>query len=210
MGRTAAGNDVKLLRAGIQLARAKGLGGFTVREVCALSRVNLGMFHYYFTNKENFDRTLLRSLYENLMKNIRLEVSDKRSPRENVLNILLAIQRFVRENRRMLSSLAGDVFSGNAKIIDFIGRNFTHHITLLLGQLERAEKEGSLVLKDAANAALVLAMPVVFPQIVAGLDERVPLPWKGKVRPSVAALFSDKGAEERIKLLVNAVFKGEK
>ena len=55
MGRTAAGNDEKLLRAGIQLARAKGLGGFTVREVCARSRVNLGMFHYYFTNKDNFD-----------------------------------------------------------------------------------------------------------------------------------------------------------
>ena len=62
----------------------------------------------------------------------------------------------------------------------------------------------------AANAALVLAMPVVFPQLVAGLDERVPLPWKGRVRPSVAVLFSDKGAEERIKVLVNAVFKGDK
>ena len=210
MGRTAAGNDVKLLHAGLRLARAKGLGGFTVREVCALCQVNLGMFHYYFTNKDNFDRALLSTLYENLMKNIRLEVSEKQSPRENVLNILLAIQRFVRENRRLLSSLAGDVFSGNAKIIDFIGRNFTHHISLLLAQLERAEKEGVLVLKDAANAALVLAMPVVFPQLVAGLDERVPLPWKGRVRPSVAVLFADKGAEERIKVLVNAVFKGDK
>ena len=210
MGRTSSGNDVKLIHTGIRLARAKGLGGFTVREVCAQSRVNLGMFHYYFTNKDNFDRALLSTLYETLMKNIRVEVSAAQSARANVLNILLAVQRFVRENRRLLSSLAGDVFSGNAKIIDFIGRNFTHHISLLLAQLERAEKEGMLALHDAANAALVLAMPVVFPQLVAGLDERVPLPWKGRVRPSVAALFSDKGAEERIKVLVNAVFKGEK
>ncbi len=210
MGRTSSGNDVKLIQTGIRLARAKGLGGFTVREVCAESQVNLGMFHYYFTNKDNFDRALLSTLYESLLKNIRVEVSEEKSARENVLNILLAIQRFARENRRMLSSLAGDVFSANTKIIDFIGRNFTQHITLLLTQLERAEKEGSLALHDAANAALVLVVPLVFPQLVAGLDERVTLPWKGKVRPSVAALFSDKGAEERIRLLVNAVFKGEK
>ena len=210
MGRTSSGTDEKLLQTGIRLARVRGLGGFTVRELCAESEVNLGMFHYYFTNKDNFDRALLSTLYENLMKNIRLEVSDDKSARTNVLNILLAIERFVRENRRLLSSLAGDVFSGNAKIIDFIGRNFTHHISVLLAQLERAEKEGQLVLKDAANAALVLAMPVVFPQLVAGLDERVPLPWKGRVRPSVTALFSDKGAAERIQVLVGAVFKGEK
>lgn len=210
MSRNSSGIDDKLLQTGIRLARARGLGGFTVRELCSESRVNLGMFHYYFTNKDNFDRALLSTLYEKLMKDIRLEVSDEKSARSNVLNILLAIQRFVRENRRMLSSLAGDVFSGNARIMDFIGRNFTHHISLLLAQLERAEKAKELVLKDAANAALVLVMPVVFPQLVAGLDERVALPWKGKVRPSVAALFSDKGAEERIKVLVGAVFKGDK
>lgn len=210
MGRTSSGNNEKLIKTGIRLARTRGLGGFTVRELCAESKVNLGMFHYYFTNKDNFDQTLLSTLYENLMKNIRLEVSDEKSARANVLIILLAIQRFVRENRRLLSSLAGDVFSGNAKIIDFIGHNFTHHISMLLAQLERAEKEKQLVLKDAANAALVLVVPLVFPQLVAGLDERVPVPWKGKVRPSVTALFSDKGAEERIKILVSAVFKEEK
>lgn len=209
MGRTSAGNDAKLIQTGIRLARAKGLGGFTVREVCAESRVNLGMFHYYFTSKDNFDQAVLRALYESLMKTIRLDVSDQRPARENVFNILLAIQRFARANRRLLSSLAGDIFGGNAKIIDFIGRNFTHHISVLLAQLERAAQEGSLRLPDPAAAALVLVPPVALPQLVAGLGERVSLPWRGKIKPAVAALFSDKGAEERIKFLLDTVFKGE-
>lgn len=210
MGRTSAGNDAKLLQTGIRLARAKGLGGFTVREVCAESQVNLGMFHYYFTSKDNFDRAVLSALYENLMRNIRVDVSDTHSARKNVLNILLAIQRFARENRRLLSSLAGDVFGGNAKIIDFIGRNFTRHISVLLEQLERAKKEGELNMPDALTAAMVLVAPLALPQLLAGLAERVTLPWDGKAPPSVAALFSDKGAEARVKALVNAVFKGEK
>lgn len=209
MGRTSAGNDAKLIQAGIRLARAKGLDGFTVREVCAKSRVNLGMFHYYFTNKDNFDHKLLTALYEELMKDIRVDVSDECPARENVGAILRAIRRFARENRRMLSALAGDVFSGNAKILAFISRNFTQHVSVLFAQLERAHKEGLLRVPDALSAMLVLAPPVVFPQVAVGLSERITFPWTPKVKKALLDLTSGQG-DGRIDFLLDAVFKGEK
>lgn len=209
MGRTSAGNDTKLIQTGIRLARAKGLGGFTVREVCAKSRVNLGMFHYYFTNKDNFNRKLLATLYEELMKDIRVDVSDRCSARENVRAVLRAIRRFARENRRMLSSMVGDVFGGNEKILAFISRNFTRHVSVLFAQLERAHKEGLLRVPDPLSAMLLLAPPVVFPQALAGLSERITFPWPPKVKKALRELTSGDG-DGRIDLLLDAVFKGEK
>ena len=46
MGRLSLHTDQKLLSCGMALARKKGLSGFSVRELCAKSKVNLGMFHY--------------------------------------------------------------------------------------------------------------------------------------------------------------------
>lgn len=107
MGRNPTGSDVKMLKAGAALAKAKGLNGFTVRQVCAKSKVNLGMFHYYFSTKENFDMAVLESIYSKMIENIKIKVSPSASPKQNVRAILINIQEFIKENRVLLSSLGG-------------------------------------------------------------------------------------------------------
>ena len=123
--------------------------------------------------------------------------------------VLRAIRRFARENRRMLSSMVGDVFGGNEKILAFISRNFTRHVSVLFAQLERAHKEGLLRVPDPLSAMLLLAPPVVFPQVLAGLSERITFPWPPKVKKALRELTSGDG-DGRIDLLLDAVFKGEK
>ena len=54
----------------------------------------------------------------------------------------------------MLSSLAGDVLSGNNSIVEFISKNFTVHISILRQQLARARKLGQLKTDDEFDAEL--------------------------------------------------------
>lgn len=209
MGRTPLGNDAKLIKSGTALARAKGLNGFTVREVCAKSKVNLGMFHYYFTSKDNFDMAVLKALYSEMLDNINIEVSPSKSPRENTAVIMRAITIFVRTNRILLSALAGDVFTGNTKIIKFVAGNFNMHVLMLAAELKRAKKARLLSVPDVLDAVVILIPSVALPQIILGLLSRLDLALPGKLTMTALGKRVDRWADKRIELLLNTVFKGQ-
>jgi AcrR family transcriptional regulator len=77
----------RLIKIGIELTRQKGLESFNVRELCLKAKVNLGMFHYYFKNKNKFNEIILKSVYSELMRDIKINVSDKNTPKENIIHI---------------------------------------------------------------------------------------------------------------------------
>ena len=207
MGRSPTGSDVKMLKAGAALAKAKGLNGFTVRQVCAKSKVNLGMFHYYFSTKENFDMVVLETIYSKMIENIKINVSPSVSAKENVRAILINIQEFVKENRGLLSSLGGDVFSGNRKTFKFIAENFTKHVEILFGELQRAQKAGLLAAPSAFDAFLLLMPSVALPQVLLGLLSRLNVTLPGKVKTAALNFMVEENASARIDMLINTVFK---
>lgn len=210
MGRVPSGNDEKMLKAGVALAKARGLNGYTVREVCARSKVNLGMFHYYFGSKDNFDMAILKSIYADMMESINITLSPQASPRENVRGILISIHGFIKENRVLISSLGGDVLSGNRKTLKFIADNFTKHVEILYGELKRAKARGELKGGDPCDALLILMPPVVLPQVLLGLFFRLKVDFSFKIKSSGLGLAVDRGALRRIDLLIDTVFKGKK
>lgn len=210
MGRTPSGNDEKMLKAGVALAKARGLSGYTVREVCARSKVNLGMFHYYFYSKDNFDREILKSIYADMMESINITLSPQASPRDNVRGILISIQKFIEENRVLISSLGGDVLSGNRKTLKFIADNFTKHVEILYGELKRARRRGELKAGDPCDALLVLMPPVVLPQVLLGLLCRLKVDLSFKIKSAGLGLAIDKNASRRIDLLLDTIFKEKK
>ena len=162
----------KLLKTGAQLAKKYGLK-FSVRQLCTKSNVNLGLFHYYFKNKENFDKELLTAIYEQMMADITPQISPNAKPRENIKNILLGLNRFAGNNRMFLSSLMGEVLSGNKQMLGFLTQNFTKHIALLQKELKRATIRPELKKQPLAALLSLVALPIVFPQIARGLLERV-------------------------------------
>lgn len=210
MGRVPSGNDEKMLKAGVALAKARGLNGYSVREVCARSKVNLGMFHYYFGRKDNFDRAVLKKIYSVMMERINITLSPQASPRENVRGILISIHGFIKENRVLISSLGGDVLSGNRKTLKFIADNFTKHVEILSKELKRAKARGDLKAGDPCDALLILMPPVVLPQVLLGLFFRLKVDFSFKIKSSGLGLAVDRGALRRIDMMIDAIFGEEK
>lgn len=208
MGRTSSNTDEKLVRAGVMLARKKGLKGFTVREVCSRSRVNLGMFHYYFKTRETFDAAVLGSLYGEMMQSITLNVQPHRSARENVAAILRAIYDFARKNRRLVSCLAGDAFSGDAQTLALVTRVCTRHVSVLLAELERARKQGRLRTACVRDAVLILVPQLVMAQGLLGLGERLGKRFPAPLYQLLRQVSGPEDSARRLDFLMNAVFKG--
>ncbi|ACC98594.1 Transcriptional regulator, TetR family [Elusimicrobium minutum Pei191] len=208
MGRTSSGNDTKLIKTGLELAKKNGLGGFSVRQLCAKSKVNLGMFHYYFGTKDNFDKVILNEIYQTMI--LRMKTSLEGTPEENTRKLLYAVWDFIAENRILLSSLAGDVFSGNKNIIKYISENFTEHIFIMLGELEKAHKNKQLNTPSAADALILIIPPLALPNILFGLAERVDIGLLNKLKSKLISLKADMNQKRRIDMLINLVFKREK
>lgn len=207
MARTSAGIDVKLIKTGLVMAKAKGLSGFSVRQLCSKAKVNLGMFHYYFGTKDNFDKVLLSKIYSGMIENINLTVSQKLTPKENVIHILNAITGFVTENRIILSALAGDVLSGNKNIIKHISENYFVHVHILKGEIERGFKQGDLAVENVMEAMIMLVSPLVLPNMLLGMLERFDKNALKTVRESMLTEEFEKNVKKRIKTLINLVFK---
>jgi len=198
--------EEKLITAGIALANKQGLD-FTVRQLCAKSKVNLGLFHYYFKNKENFDKEMLRAVYKQMLSNLTTKISDTASPRANIEQILLALHHFVGENRMFLSSLIGNLLSGNTKLLQFLSLNFTQHITLISHELKRAHLSHEMKGQPLPAILSMIGLPVIAPHLLMGLLERTgkkALPFDASLL--VQTVENEKQIRTRIKLMLDGIF----
>ncbi len=162
-----------IISVGLGLAKAGGLKGFSLRRLCKEADVNLGVFHYYFKTKDNFNEYMLKKLYGELMAPLNAECARGKGS-QNIETILSAIRVFARANRVVLSSLLGEALMGNKKIITFLARNCTVHVRLLYDYVEQAKKRGYI--KTSAPTPVILfnlIFPLVIPQIIIGTSERL-------------------------------------
>lgn len=205
MARIGSHAERKMLKAAIELAHKKGLSGFSVRELCARAKVNSGMFNYCFKRKEILTESVLKAIYAEMINRIELNISSSKTPKENITEILTALSAFLQNNRKIISAFAGDVLS--LKISDKkIFGNFTTHIKLLSEELSRAKKEKMLATDSITNAFLIVVAPFVIPQVIQGYMERTSHNKSIHIYDFNSDEF-DKTIDERIKIIVNAVFK---
>jgi len=206
MGRKAADIDKELLAKGLELAQKFGINGFSIRNLCKEAGVNLGMFHYYFKSRHNFNEEVMKYGYSHLVRQIETIDKSNLPPRENIKTILLEVNLFAKQNRKILSAMAGDALSGDKTTIDFIIKNFTKHIELIIKALSSAKG-----LKDKAAKQHILSltpaifMPVAIPQLLCGLMERTGN--KKMLKFLDGEVNSDKNLNLRIDMLLDSVFE---
>ena len=205
MARIGSHAERKMLKAAIKLAHKKGLSGFSVRELCAEAKVNSGMFNYFFKKKENLNESVLKAIYADMMKQIELNVSPSKNPKENIAEILSALSSFIKNNRTIISAFAGDVLSLQITDKKIFG-NFTAHLKVLSEELSRAKKQKMLATDSITNAIILMITPLIIPQMVLGYLERAGHPKSIQMFNLNSNEF-DATVNERIKIAVNSVFK---
>lgn len=209
MTKLQSGADLKLIKAGLSLAKEKGLTNFSVRELCKKAGVNPGLFHYYFTSRENFNNAVLKELYNSeLLNNFTINISSELSPKEKLIAVRDLIETFTRNNSSLISSVIMDIVSGNRQILAFIEKNFTQHIKIIFSVVEECKKEGLLENADTVTLVLSLVVPLVAPNVMAGILSKILNKNEfAKVKPFAEKVLSEKIVKERARLALKAVLK---
>ena len=158
--------DLVLLQAGRDLFPRVGCAGLSVRAVAAQAGANVGMFHYHFKSKDNFLRTLLQGVYEDIFTGLTGAVSQDGAAVERLRSALIAAGGLLATHRKVIARVWMDAVGGEPVATDFVRRNAPRHIGLLFGLVQEAQADGALrplaPLQCMATLLGAVALPIVF------------------------------------------------
>lgn len=168
MTRPSANLDKKMLEAGIKIIMKEGSAGLTVRKICSLAKVNLGMFNYCFKTKENYINRLYSGMQEETENFINIKSVEGKSGIEKLKYAILKLGERTRLNPKLAAAL----------LLDGIKRQETYQKYLESGTLTQpdffmylileAKEDGSLNTKVPAQEIFTL---LIFGVLIAGLFE---------------------------------------
>ena len=197
--------DQALLGSGRVLFPQYGCAGLSLRQVAEHAGVNVGMFHYHFRTKDNFLRTLLQQMYEEMFARLSHEAAQDGSPLRRLRLALVAMARFARAHRALVARVWMDVMAGEPVACAFFRDNAPRHLGLLFGLLEQADRAGELRACPPVQRFAFLMGALMLPMIfVAGLVE-------ARVAPTMLQhafddqVMSDAAIEQRVDLALAAI-----
>ena len=167
MARPSKNIDQQLLDAGFALLPSTGCRGLSARKLTEHAGVSLGMFHYHFRSKENFIRTLLQQMYEQMFAELTLQSSDVRAaPAERLRHAMQVIAHFGRDQHKLLTRILFDAFGGEAVAIEFLRENVPRHIGVLAGLIAEAQAARQLAAAPLPQVLAFLAGAVIAPVLL--------------------------------------------
>ena len=210
MARPSRNTDQALITAARKLLPKTGCTGLNLRQVAALARVNLGMFHYHFKSKENFQRKVLQAVYEDFFRQLNQELEKGTTePSSQLAAALGALGRFSRENRALLLSLLRDALNGDPVVLDFLKQNIQRHTSLITDLICQAQAREALIDIEPPVLFVFLMITVNLPNFMTELLERsdAKKPF-GRPLKEVRTLFAtDEAIQQRLELALSAITK---
>ena len=100
--------DDKLIRVGLDLLAREGVRALTVRRVCRQARVNLGMFTYFFGDKETYLKHLFDVIRARLDTFLNMECTAQMNALERLRYFLRRLMAFAAENVSLLRAITTD------------------------------------------------------------------------------------------------------
>lgn len=191
--------DQVLLQSGRALYPQLGCAGLSLRLLAEHAQVNVGMFHYHFQSKDNFLRELLAQMYEEIFQQLQQEANIAGTTLQRLRQALCRLARLMREHGDWLGRVLADASQGEPVAQAFLQANGARHVGLLIGLLEQAQREGSLVPSIPPLQRLTFLMgSVVAPMVIApramGLGI-MPPPLAAGIQSDV---LSDDGIAQRV------------
>lgn len=134
MARKSKGLDQKLIKTGLQLIKKRGASDVPLREVAQKANVNLGMFNYFFKNKEDFITKVLNELYEPFISDLKMPEINNQIPELQL--VLFKMAKFSQKNRNLILIILKDILANDNSTIKYSKKNFTQHFLILRSSLE--------------------------------------------------------------------------
>ena len=203
MARPSQNTESRLIQAAVRLIPETGFSGLSMRKVAQKAGVNLGMFHYHFKNKEDFNQRVMEEFYEHFYSQLTLETAKGRDPEEQLRNALATLAKYIRENRKLLLALGRDVLDGHQPTLRFMEDNFHRHLVIIIDLIKKNQRAG-IFKKDVPLPVLAafLAVSLVGPNMIAAILEHIKLKpqynWLKKI--IIPLMLSDKAINMRMDL----------
>jgi AcrR family transcriptional regulator len=182
-----------MLRVGATMLRQKGATALSVREVAKKAGVNLGMFNYYFKDKNEFIKTILANTYSPFIVELR------HNQTLNLEEVLLSMAKFSRNHHQTILSLLCDVLAGEKNVVRFLQNNFTIHFSILFEALTTHFQQNGYNSKYTEHAFRYLISSIGLPNLMIG--------FKIKLNPK---LDQEPDSDESLRLRVRAAISGLK
>ena len=205
MARPSRNVDQALLDAGLELLPQTGCRGLSVRRLVDHAGVNLGMFHYHFGNKNNFIRTVLARMYEEMFSALIVKSKRGRSAIGNLRAALQVLARFARANRSVLLRIVADAMAGEQVAAEFLRANLPRHLAVLCELIGAAQRAGQIERVPVAQAMALMGGGVMVPVLLGAMlvDHRF-LP--SRLRASFETDVASEGAlDERIEFVLRGL-----
>jgi AcrR family transcriptional regulator len=196
--------DEALLRSGRALYPALGCAGLSQRKLAEHAGVSPGMFHYHFASKDEFLRTLLQQLYEEMFTSLAADATEPGPALQRLRHALFGVACFLRDHRPLLMRLMLDAANGEAVPREFLRANAPRHLGLLAGLMLQAQQGGELPptrhpLQRATFVFGAVLAPLVVVPAIAALGVALPGP------PPATQVGSDQAIRQRITMALAAL-----
>ncbi len=207
MARPSQNQDLALLEAGRQLYPHYGCAGLSVRMLAQHAEVNIGMFHYHFKNKESFISQLLQQWYEELFAQLSLEVAQELDVIQKLRQVMLLIARIMREHGAWFGRVWQDAGQDQAVALEFLQRNGTRHVQVLLGLITQAIAEQKIAAMPPVQAMTFLMGSVIAPLFMAPRVTQLGIAPPELQQVLSACVISDQGIQQRLELALHSLTK---
>jgi AcrR family transcriptional regulator len=197
--------DLALLQAGRELFPQAGCAGLSVRTVAERAGANPGMFHYHFRTKDNFLRSLLQQVYEDIFAGLSGAVAQQGPAIERLRGALIAAAGLLVTHRRVIARVWMDAVSGEPVATEFLQGNAPRHVGLLLALVQQAQAEGALRPLPPIQCIATLMGAVALPIIFASGFVEVAIPAPAFQRQFRQEVMSPQAIAERVDLALGAL-----
>ena len=191
-----------LVKAGRELLSAMSLTELSVRKIVGHAGVNLGLYHYYFKNKETYAQAVMNDLVEDYTRNEAEIAIGAKTPLEKLKTVMITETKFIRDHWVFLYPLLYDVARGNRAVKKILLTNFYKRSPTIMAEIRRCKARGMMAGTSEREALELLVGSVVGPCVMYKLLE--PLLQGTKERIHIEGILlnrevlSDKSIRQRV------------
>jgi len=144
MARPSQNIDKKLIEVGKKKLLERGISKLSVRAICIETKVNLGMFYYYFKTKENYVKILLQTLAGGLRGYWLKETEWSANAADKVKKVIFLNAKMIKEKRNIFETIVKDIDFSDEFYINVIKGIRKSWNEFFLSLMDECKKEGFL------------------------------------------------------------------